>query len=460
MKRWSIRVRLTLLFALIQCLFLGGLAAMVYWVFSERLIAELDLGLRDKAEALTAAYEIEGDVVEVDMGEHILDTLWIDSIAQIRTPDGEILFQNRFGPKTTLPVPPSGTDSSDVRLYTASLPEHGELRCAWQTNRRYGRDLIIAIGVPLNRIHQEQAELLHILTIASGGAVAVFFFVGWAVIGRLLQPLATLSSKARQITAEHLHDRLAVRNPHDEIGQLATTLNGMIERLQASFEQMRRFTADASHELRTPLTCMRSEVEVALQQSRRPEEYQEVLGSILEEIERLTRLSDTLLTLTRLDQGQRGSKRESVDVAVLLGDTVDRVRVQAEVKGATLSVAQDAEGYLVEGDRRLLEQVVLNLLDNAVKYGGDEIEAKLRRVDGHIVLTIHDSGPGIPTEHLERLFDRFYRVEESRSRELGGVGLGLSLVKHFVELHGGRITVRSSPDEGTVFEVFLPEAAG
>ena len=460
MKRWSIRVRLTLLFAVIQCLFFGTMVSTVYWIFSERLIAELDLGLCDKVEALTAAYEFESGPIEVEMDEHIRDTLWVDSIAQIRTPQGEVLFQNRFGPTVPLPAPPPPFGSEHVRLYTASLPGQGALRCAWQTNRRYGKELIIVVGAPLERIHSEQAELLGILVVASLGTVAVFIVVGWIVIGRLLRPLAVMSSKAKQITAEHLHDRLAVPNPHDEIGQLAVTLNGMIGRLQISFEQMRRFTADASHELRTPLTCIRSEVEVALQKPRQPEEYREVLGSILEEIERLARLSDTLLTLTRFDQGQLTPRRESVDVAELLSEMADRIRVQAEVKGATLSVGGDAGRYFVEGDRRLLEQTALNLLDNAIKYGGNEIQARVRRADAQIVLAIHDSGPGIPAEHLERLSDRLYRVEKSRSRELGGVGLGLSLVRHFVELHGGRLAVRSSTDEGTTFEVFLPERVG
>ncbi len=460
MKRWSIRVRLTLLFTIVQCLFFGALATLVYRVFSRRVMAELDLGLRDKAEALSAAYEPEGTSVEVEMDERIRDTLWTDSIAQIRTPEGKILFQNQFGPLVPLPAPPSPSGTAQARLYTASLPKQGAFRCAWQTNRRSGKDLIILVGAPLKRIQGEQAELLRILAVASLGAVAVFIIVGWLVIGRLLRPLAILSSKARHITAEHLHDRLAVPNPHDEIGQLAETLNGMIERLQISFEQMRRFTADASHELRTPLTCMRSEVEVALQQSRRPEEYREVLGSILEEIERLGRLSDTLLTLTRLDQGQLAPKHESVDLAELLREMADRIRVQAEARGATLSVAEGLGRFVVEGDRRLLEQAALNLLDNAIKYGGHEIRAELRRADGQVILAIHDSGAGIPAEHLDRLFDRFYRVEKSRSRELGGVGLGLSLVKHFVELHGGRMTVRSSPGKGTTFEIFLPELAG
>ncbi len=197
---------------------------------------------------------------------------------------------------------------------------------------------------------------------------------------------------------------------------------------------------------------------MALQDSRTSEEYREVLGSILEEIDRLTRLSDSLLTLAKLDAGHMHLNVEPVDLVELLSDAADRIRVQAEAKGKRLDVRDPSGPCIVQGDARLLEQVLLNLLDNAIKYGGPVIEAAARGNEGEVRVTIHDSGPGIPIEHLEHLFERFYRVDKSRSRELGGAGLGLSLGRLFVELHGGRIEVRSKKEEGTTFEVIVPRA--
>ncbi|MEW6747413.1 MAG: heavy metal sensor histidine kinase [Planctomycetota bacterium] len=459
MKRWNIRVRLTLLFAAIQVVFLAALTLSVHWMFGRELVREVDQGLRDKAQALTAAYEMSDGAVEVEMDEHLRDTLWADSLAQVLRPDGKILFQNQFGTKPPLPGPPVGGASEASAYYAAHLPDRGELRCVWRTDQRYGSPVIIAIGAPLTQLRHQQAELLRIMLLASGGMVLTSVVVGWLVIGRLLRPLAAMASKTRQITADHLHDRLAVAHPHDEIGQLATTLNDMMERLHDSFNQMRRFTSDASHELRTPLTCMRSELEVALTQSRSPDEYRELLGSVLEEIQRLTRLSDALLTLARIDSGRLLPHSEVIDLNELLAEAVDRIRVQAEAKRVNLYLDAAKTPCRVKGDGRLIEQTVLNLIDNAIKYGGAEVHVQVSADGDGAVVTVRDSGPGIPAEHLEHLFERFYRVDRSRSRELGGAGLGLALAKQYVELHGGSISVISAAGIGTTFTVRFPAQA-
>jgi len=459
MKRWNIRTRLTLLFAALQVVVILVFSASVWWSFGRQLINAVDRNLRDKLEALAAAYELDGEGIEVDLAEHSDTTLWKDSIAQIRTAQGDIVYQNQPGQISPVPSPPLESRLGAVipQTFSAPLQDRRRYRCAWVPDNRYGRPFVITVAVPLNRVQQEQAELLRIIALTGAVVVVLSSVFGWLVIGRLLRPLGQMSSKARQITAERLDSRLAAQNPDDEIGRLATTLNDMIERLQMSFDQIRRFTSDASHELRTPLTCMRSELEVALQQSRTPEEYREVLGSILEELERLTRLSDTLLVLARLDGGNVELQLAPVDLADLLREAADHIRVQAEARNATLRVANGPGPCRVNGDRRLLRQVLLNLLDNALKHGGREIEAATQRKDGLIVVSVHDSGPEIPADHLEHVFERFYRADTSRSRQSGGAGLGLSLAKCFVQLHGGRITVRSSSRDGTVFEITLPE---
>jgi heavy metal sensor kinase len=456
MNRWNIRVRLTLLFLAVESVFLVVFIASVYGLFTHRLTDAVDLNLRDKLETLGAAYELSGEYVQVELDEHSRDTLWADSIAQILTPDGRVLFQNRPGGAVPLPVSliaPSQPEDGAVHLTSADVAGAGEMRIGRQVDKREGRPVVVAIAVPLKAMRQQQRALLSVMLMAGIVLLAVSVALGWFVVGRLLRPLGDMARKARQITAERLHDRLEVANPHDEIGQLATTLNGMMERLHASFDQMRRFTSDASHELRTPLTCMRNELEVALTQSRSPDEYRDVLGSTLEEIDRLTRLSDALLTLARLDSGRMTLQNEDVDLNELLVEAADRIRVQADAKGAELYVDAGSTPCRVKGDHRLIEQAFLNLMDNAIKYGGTGIHVRLSMEDGAVVVTVHDSGTGIPTEHLEHLFERFYRVDKSRSRELGGAGLGLSLAKQYVELHGGSISVSSDAGNGTTFTV-------
>jgi heavy metal sensor kinase len=459
MKNWNIRIRLTLLFAGLSALFMVAFSATVLWLFGQSLQDSLDRELRGKVEALAAAYEMNGDDINVEMDEHARGNLWADSLAQIQTPEGKVLFRTHPEAGEALPLP-SGLRSraeESVQFFTEGTRPRGELRSAWLWDERYRRPIVIGVAAPLETVWQARRELLRVMILAGCGLVAISGLVGWFVTGRLLHPLGAMASKARQISAKDLSERLEVRNRHDEVGQLATTLNEMIGRLGASFEQMRRFTSDASHELRTPLTCMRSEVEVALQDSRTPEEYREVLGSILEEVDRLTRLSDSLLTLAKLDAGHISLNLEPVDIAALLAEAADRIRVQAEAKGITLDVRNASVNCKVQGDARLLEQVLLNLLDNAIKYGGQVIDARARATGGEVRVTIRDSGSGIPAEHLDHLFERFYRVDKSRSRELGGAGLGLSLARHFVELHGGRIEVRSEKEKGTTFEVIVPE---
>jgi signal transduction histidine kinase len=269
-----------------------------------------------------------------------------------------------------------------------------------------------------------------------------------------------MTQKVRRITADRLTERLAVHNPHDEIGELASTLNDMIDRLQTSLDQARRFTSDASHELRTPLAGIKAELESVALRANLSEEHAELIGSALEEINRLAQLLELLLTLAQLDAGRLPLQIETVDMSELASTAVDRMVVQADAKGSRLVMSPPQGPCTVRGDRRLLEQVLLNLVDNAIKHGGPAIGVTCRRENHEVVVRVHDSGPGIAPEHLPHLFQRFYRVDKSRSRKLGGSGLGLALTRQWVEIHGGTIAVTSAPGEGTTLTVSLPAADG
>jgi heavy metal sensor kinase len=266
-----------------------------------------------------------------------------------------------------------------------------------------------------------------------------------------------LRRSTQEITADHLSRRLPVVNPGDELGRLAQTINEMIGRLERSFAEVRRFTADASHELRTPLTAIRTEAEVALTRATTTADQQHLLGSILEECERLTRLTDQLLTLSREDAGVAPFVREPVDLQALVRGVAEIMRPLADARGLRPNV-DCGDGVEVCGDGARLRQVFFNLLDNAIKYtpAGGEIGVRVERRSGEALVTVRDTGIGIPAEHLPRVFDRFYRVDKARSREQGGTGLGLSISRSIVAAHGGRIAVESFVGKGTTFTVILP----
>jgi heavy metal sensor kinase len=268
-----------------------------------------------------------------------------------------------------------------------------------------------------------------------------------------------MAERARTITAERLKDRLPVDNPDDELGRLATVFNETLGRLESSFEQMRHFTADASHELRTPLTAIRSVGEVGLRGKRDERAYRDIIGSMLEEADRLALLVDRLLTLSRADRGQEKLSSDRVDLGELADEVATQLDVLAEDKRQTIKVECEAAPIWV-GDRLVLRQALLNLVDNAIKYtpAGGEIKIRVAQTSKTALLDVCDNGPGIPAELRSRIFDRFYRIDKSRSRENGGgTGLGLSIAKWAVEVNGGQLTLEAANGPGTTFRITLPQ---
>jgi len=266
-----------------------------------------------------------------------------------------------------------------------------------------------------------------------------------------------MARRAEQITAERLSERLNIENSGDELGHLGRVINETLARLERSFEQLRRFTADASHELRTPLTAIRSVGEVALQRSGDVNYYRDIVGSMLEEVNRLTRLVDSLLTMSRADAGRIPLQRAEVTVLDLAKESAGLLEVLAEEKNQKLTVEGDPM-VSVRGDRVILRQALVNLIDNAVKYSPlrGNIFVRVGSNDGDAVVEVQDSGPGIRAEHRSKVFERFYRVDKARSREDGGTGLGLSIAEWAVGAHGGRIELDCGTEPGCIFRIRLP----
>ena len=354
------------------------------------------------------------------------------------------------------PEPGEGREGYSQR--STRLPNGERVRVASRVHYIGSRPVLIRLARSEQPLWYEFAQLVTVLLLGIPAALGIAGVLGYGLARRTLVPLASMARRAEQITAERLSERLPVENPDDELGHVARVFNSTLARLEQSFEQLRRFTSDASHELRTPLTAIRSVGEVGLQKGGSAEYYRDIIGSMLEETNRLTRLVDSLLTISRADAGTIRLTPSNIPFLELARESATLLEVLAEEKGQKLSVEGD-ESVVVYGDRLILRQALVNLIDNAVKYSpaGGRIQVRVTRNGKHdAIVEVTDSGPGIDAEHRDKIFQRFYRVDKARSREDGGAGLGLSIVKWAVEAHQGQIELESERDTGATFRIRLP----
>lgn len=321
-----------------------------------------------------------------------------------------------------------------------------------------GRTYLITVAHYEGGVRQTLRTLGQIILLILPVAVAISLAIGYAIAGRVLAPIAIITRKAEEIGAENLSERLPVGDSNDEFSRLAMVFNQTFGRIEDSFARLRLFTADASHELRTPLAAIRSIGETALHTPDDRCDCREAIGSILEETDRLRQLVDSLLLLSRADAGEIKRQRESTDLVALTRETIEFLNVLAEEKHQTITLnVVDKPVALI--DRSSVRQALTNLLDNAIKYSPSESDISITvgvTSQDEAFVEITDSGVGIPEKDIPRIFDRFYRVDKGRSREMGGAGLGLSITRWAVESNGGRIEVESAADQGSVFRVVFP----
>jgi len=453
----SIRWRLTLWYGGVLAVVLVAFGASVYAAMRHHLMERVDGGLREELA------DVLGEVERATEREAMLS--WLNRRFaghegfdfQITAADGERIFANpRLGGRR-LPIPAE----LPMERNRFTIVDAEERR--WRViNRKVSGPesaLLVQIARSLEAYDRETGELLAVLLVVGAAALAAALGGGCFLARRALAPVDRMTETARQITARRLDRRLETPNPGDELGRLARTLNGMIERLERSFQEMQRFTADASHELRTPIAVVRAEAEVALGKPLDDAEKQDLLGNILEECERLTHITEQLLTLSREDAGIGQAPREPVDLAGMAGEVAEVMRPLAAAKDQQLLVETDGRA-IVRGDPARLRQVFYNLLDNAIKYtpGGGRVEVVTETRDSTVRLSVRDTGVGISPEHQPHVFERFYRVDKARSRSEGGSGLGLSIAQAIVAAHGGTIAIQSEPGSGTTCTVTLPRA--
>jgi heavy metal sensor kinase len=318
---------------------------------------------------------------------------------------------------------------------------------------------VVETGATMDDVqaHLHQWTMLLVFGLPVGALIAVAG--GSLLVKRALSPVDKIAASAERISSQNLNERLPVPQTGDELQRLSIALNHMIERLDEAFQYSRRFVADASHELRTPLTVLRGEIEGFVQEPQLPAEWRERLGSALEEVVRLANIVEGLFAISRLDAGEAQAEWVRFDLGQLAAATADQMFLLAEDKKIALTCAAP-NGVCVQGDRARLKQVVVNLLDNAIKYTaeGGQIGMTVGTMDSRAVLEVADNGIGIPAEALPHIFDRFFRVDKARSRDLGGAGLGLSIVKSICTAHHGRVEASSTPGQGSRFRVELPLA--
>jgi len=418
---------------------------------------QLDTTLADRVEELEAQLSFASDGslrITPTVRDEPSDTehaarQYID----IRSLDGAVLYKTELlGGEIQ---PEEGINGYSQR--SAQLNDGMRIRLASRRHTMGDRTVLIRLALSEEPLWHSFRELLSIMLVGVPIALAVAGMGGYALARRALKPLDTMARRAEKITADRLDDRLPVDNPDDELGHLARVFNEALTRLESSFEQLRRFTADASHELRTPLTAIRSVGEVGLQKQGPISYYVDIIGSMLEEAGRLTRLVDSLLTISRADAGHVPINRSDIRLVDLVKEAMGLLDVLAEEKNQTLVVEGNPE-LVISADRLILRQALVNLIDNAVKYSPHRatILVLVASAGSEAIVDVKDDGPGIAPEHQARIFDRFYRVDKSRSREAGGAGLGLSIVKWAVEVNGGRIELISREDLGCTFRIRLP----
>ena len=458
----NVRSRLTLWYVLVLASLLALYAGVASFFLFLSLREDFDQNLLQDVET------VEGMLTKEPNGGVSLHSSHpgaaeprIGRFIEVWSPQGSLLYRSAELQDQTLGDPP-GPDEGlhDPSPSTTRLPNGTRVRLASSVYHVEDRRVVLRAAYSEERLWRELGEFGQVLLLGFPIAVLLAGLGGYALARKALAPIDSMATQAKIISAERLGDRLSIETPEDELGKLGTVFNDMLGRLQAAFDQLRRFTSDASHELRTPLTAIRSVGEVALQEQRSPVEYRDVIGSMLEEVDRLTRLSESLLALSRADTGHIQLQREVIPLLQLAKEASSVVEVLAEEKRQRIDIEGDA-GLLVSADRLILRQAIVNLLDNAIKYSptGSRVLVRVQSAgDKQAFLDVVDQGPGIPKEHQPYVFDRFYRVDRARTREWGGAGLGLSITRWEVEAHGGEITLKGEEGHGSTFRVSLPLA--
>lgn len=457
MRRPNIRWRLTLWFGAVLAAVLLIFSASVYLLMIQLLQSRTDRGL----EAQMAV--IEDQIHRAPSPEVLRERLtWQFAIHPVYemqiTENGDTTWlRSERIVDAGLPMTREPIKRDKAAFENAEVVGVGSCRMLSKPIATPYASLLVQVALSLEMNEKNLGQLREVLLFTGPPLVLCALGCGYLLARKALAPVERLAVEADQITATRLDLRLDAPNPDDELGRLTRTLNGMIGRLERSFGEIQRFSADAAHELRTPLAALRSEAEVTLRMDREPAEYRRALESMLEEIEHMTRMTEKLLFLCREDSGA-GPAFESLRLDAIVRGVVDHARASVEAAGHELVLVDSPTSCVVHGDRDQLRRLLFNLIDNAVKYTppGGTIQVALECHNGRAELSVEDNGVGIAPEHLPNLFNRFYRVDSARPRQSSATGLGLAISLSIAKAHQGALDVASQPDQGTRFTFSLP----
>jgi heavy metal sensor kinase len=447
----------------LTCLLLGGLS---YGLLSYSLNRDIDYALRGIADVLETTVQRRADTIlpaEIDdMFRQFFGFSPLERHIDFFNPSGQPQRgQSREQSVLEIPLSESALKAAaqgQQVFETIKEDNNPALRVLTTPVMENGRVVnVVRVGMSLENMQQTKkrfllimAGLLPITLLLSGGG-------GWLLAGRALRPIDSMTRTANRISAEHLSQRLAVSGSEDELDRLAGTINDMLDRIDGTLQEMRRFSADASHELQTPLTILKGEIEVALLKQRNPSEYEKVLHSCLEEIDRINKLVEGLLLLARADGGALKLDLQPVDTAQLCRKLCALMtplarQHEVELRHTTL------DSVVVDGDELQLQRMLMNLIDNGIKYSaaGGQVSLSVAKSDTYAVIRVKDSGPGFSAGEAEKIFDRFHRAPQARQQHSRGSGLGLSIARSIALAHRGDIKAESVPGSGSTFTVSLP----
>jgi heavy metal sensor kinase len=464
----SIRFRIGAWYAGLLALLLTLLGGFIYFTLHRYLENNLLETLTKEAQTISQALlskvsETGDDYVIHEIEEHFAPRT-NNHFLRVTRGNGSVLYQSgepenrRFEPSRIRAAQLDGPSS-----WTVDTMPTGRRVYVYATTYAdsQGMRYSVQAGASDCQINLALTNLLASLAIVLPLIIGVSIVGGYLLLRRSLQPLHEIATIAEQITSRNLNERLPGSQTGDEIEQLTKALNRMMSRLEESFHHVHRFSADVSHEIRTPLTILRAELEELIRSTDLRSESRDSAASALEEAERLSRVAEQLLEMTRLEAGEMLAASSRVDLSGLTQNAVDQMRLLTEEKQIELRF-EGSEPVHVVADPIRLRQVVVNLVDNAIKYTspGGTVSISSVSMDGKAILEVADTGIGIPQEALPHVFERFYRVDGARSRQLGGTGLGLAIVKSICTAFGGTVSVQSVAESGTTFRVELPLEPG
>lgn len=463
-----VRDRLALWYTVISSLILAAYICGATVLLSWHLTRELYYAAIQDMETVEGLLYFTADgqlAVHNKYFDHPNDQLILNRMLEVLTPDGKVAFRNeKLGTGDLGGEIFYGEGETGYSPRRALLKDGTHVLLISHIHYIQGKRFVIRLAYSTVWITTRVKHFLSYLLFALPIALCTSALAGFKIAGKALSPLRKMAIETERIAANRLHARIQIDNPDDELGYMARVLNDLLQRLEGSFERLKSFSSNVSHELRTPLASIRSIGEVGLRKVNTVEECKEVVGFMLEELDKLTYVVSTLLVMSKADAGQIELKKTSFSLIELLQEIIAMLGVLAEEKEQQLEIDGDERIYVC-GDRTFLRQAVLNLIDNAIKYSPEKsfIYVRLRRSDARpqslCEIVIEDQGPGIPMEYRSKIFDRYYRVDGAQLHEKEGIGLGLAIAKWVVEMHGGTIELKPSYESGCAFVISLPESA-